>query len=232
MTLDSYRKELLVLFKEHINLEKKEPMEQYMRNLFPFLGIKSPERKALLQDFFKKNGKPELEWIEPLVTFLYGQPEREFHYAALAMIDKQIKKMNPSHLVFLEKLIITNSWWDTVDHLAPHHVGELLLKNRNYIQDFPDRWITEENFWLQRSAILYQLKYKQKTDEEKLFFYINKTKESKEFFIQKAIGWSLREYSKTSPEQVMHFIEGTKLAPLSRREGLKHIERLQMNAGK
>ncbi|KMJ58804.1 DNA alkylation repair protein [Bacillus sp. LL01] len=226
ITLELYQKELVDLFRSNGVASNREPMENYMRNHFPFLGIKSPERKALLKGFFLDFGKPEPEWIQPLVTFLYAQPEREFHYAALAMIDVHIKKLDAEWLPFFEKLIVTNSWWDTVDHIAPHHVGAVLLSEKEAIRDFPDRWIESENFWLQRSAILFQLKYKEKTDAEKLFSYIEATKGFKEFFIQKAIGWALREYSKSAPDDVLGFIKSTEdLAPLSRREGLKHLSK-------
>lgn len=226
ITLEGYQNKLVDLFRSNEVASNREAMENYMRNHFPFLGVKSPERKTLLKEFFVDYGKPELEWIRPLVAFLYAQPEREFHYLALAMIDVHIKKLDAEWMPLFEELIITNSWWDTVDHIAPHHVGAILLREKAGIREYPDRWIGSDNFWLQRSAILFQLKYKEKTDAEKLFSYIEATKESKEFFIQKAIGWALREYSKTAPGEVLGFINSTEdLAPLSRREGLKHLER-------
>ncbi|WP_226682334.1 DNA alkylation repair protein [Sutcliffiella horikoshii] len=224
-TLEIYQNGLIDLFRSNANESNRKPMEDYMRNHFSFLGIKSPERKELVKGFFVEHGKPEREWVKPLVTFLYAQPEREFHYAALAVIDVHIKKLDAEWLSFLEKLVTTNSWWDTVDHIAPHHVGAILLREKSSIVDFPDRWIESDNFWLQRSAILFQLKYKEKTDSQKLFSYIEATKGAKEFFIQKAIGWALREYSKTAPDEVLTFIKSTDLAPLSRREGLKHLAR-------
>jgi 3-methyladenine DNA glycosylase AlkD len=227
--LERYQNELIEIFRTNGNECNREPMENYMRNHFPFLGIKSPERKEILKRFFVEFGKPERGWIKPLVTFLYTQPEREFHYAALAMIDVHIKKLDAEWLPFLEELISTNSWWDTVDHIAPHHVGAILMREKASLEDFPDRWIESDNFWLQRSAILFQLKYKSKTDAEKLFSYIEATKGSREFFIQKAIGWALREYSKTDPAKVLRFINSTEdLAPLSRREGLKHMAKRGM----
>ncbi|WP_404429122.1 DNA alkylation repair protein [Sutcliffiella horikoshii] len=225
VTLEMYQNELIELFRSNGNEPNRKPMEDYMRNHFSFLGIKSPERKELLKRFFVEHGKPERAWIKPLVTFLYAQPEREFHYAALAMIDAHIKKLDAEWLSFLEEIIITNSWWDTVDHIAPHHVGAILFREKASIIDYPDRWIDSDNFWLQRSAILFQLKYKEKTDEKKLFTYIEAASGSKEFFVQKAIGWALREYSKTAPDEVLTFIKTKDLAPLSRREGLKHMER-------
>ncbi len=136
VTLERYQGELIHWFRANRNESNREPMENYMRNHFPFLGVKSPERKALLKEFFGEHGKPELEWIGPLVAFLYEQPEREFHYSALAMIDVHIKKMGAEWLPFFEELISTNSWWDTVDHIAPHHVGAILLREKTGIVIF------------------------------------------------------------------------------------------------
>lgn len=228
VNLEKYQNELIDLFRSNGKESNRKPMEDYMRNHFSFLGIKSPERKDLIKGFFAEHGKPEREWIKPLVRYLYAQPEREFHYAALAMIDVHIKKLDTEWLSFLEEIIITNSWWDTVDHIAPHHVGAILLRDKSSIIDYPDRWIESDNFWLQRSAILFQLKYKENTDAQKLFTYIEAASGSKEFFIRKAIGWALREYSKTAPKEVLTFIKSTDLAPLSRREGLKHLARRGM----
>ncbi|MCA1321790.1 DNA alkylation repair protein [Bacillus tianshenii] len=227
-TLQDYKTSILHAFHTQSNREHKDPMEKYMRNHFPFLGIRTPERKDILRRFLLENGKPALEWLEPLVIFLYSQPEREFHYAALAMIDIHIKKLDADFLPLLEKLIVTNSWWDTIDHIAPKHVGAILLKDKKAIADYPDRWIEDDYFWLQRSAILFQLKYKLKTDEDKLFELIKRRKDSKEFFIQKAIGWALREYSKTAPDAVTTFIQNNELAPLSKREGMKHVHALDL----
>jgi 3-methyladenine DNA glycosylase AlkD len=209
----------------HRNEENAEPMKKYMRNQFEFLGIKTPQRTALLREFLKEHGKPHLEDLSETVLGLWELPEREFQYIALALLEKDVKKLTESHVKLAEKLIVTKSWWDTVDHLATRIVGTILKKHPVLIKPFTGTWIQSDNFWLQRTAILFQLKYKKDTDEALLYRYIRMCKDSKEFFIQKAIGWALREYSKTNPESVKRFVESEELAPLSKREALKVIKK-------
>jgi 3-methyladenine DNA glycosylase AlkD len=122
----------------------------------------------------------------------------------------------------LERLITTKSWWDSVDSIAPL-VGELARKYPELVEENINHWSKHDNYWLRRASILFQLKYKDETNEALLYDYMVKNADSKEFFIQKAIGWALREYSKTNPKSVKAFIEGNQLAPLSIREGSKYL---------
>ena len=214
---------LTKLFEENRNAANAGPMQNYMKGHFSFLGIKSPLRKELEKDFFKETGllhEPfNKEWVEEL----WNKEEREYQYTALTYMEKSLKKLQKSDLPFMEWLITTKSWWDTVDAIAPKPVGKIAENFPDVIEATIDGWAIHENIWLRRAAILFQLKYKEKTNEDLLYRYIMKNAESKEFFIQKAIGWALREYSKTNPASVKEFIEGHKLAPLSVREGSKYL---------
>ncbi|MDQ0974372.1 3-methyladenine DNA glycosylase AlkD [Neobacillus niacini] len=213
---------LTALFEENRNDENAGPMEKYMKDHFPFLGIKSPLRKELEKQFFKETEIFKVPFNSDFVTGLWEKDEREYHYTAITYIGKFIKKLPKDVISFLERLITTKSWWDSVDSIAPL-VGELARKYPEIIEENIDGWAVDDNLWLRRSAILFQLKYKQQTNEDLLYDYIGKNADSKEFFIQKAIGWALREYSKTNPVSVKVFIEGNKLAPLSVREGSKYV---------
>ncbi len=123
----------------------------------------------------------------------------------------------------LKYLIISNSWWDSIDFISPKLVGYVFKTYPELIPTYTDKWIESDNFWLQRSAILFQLKYKQNTDFELLKSIILRLNTEEEFFIRKSIGWALREYSKTNPKAVKDFIENNELKPLSAKEGLKFI---------
>jgi 3-methyladenine DNA glycosylase AlkD len=214
---------LFILFEAHRNAENAESMEKYMRNLFPFLGIKTPERRVLVRQFFNETGILKEPFNKELVLELWEKNEREYQYTALDYIEKSLKKLTKDDLPFFEKLITTKSWWDTVDMIAPKAVGEIASKSPEVIEETIDGWAVDENFWLRRASILFQLKYKQRTNEELLYKYILQNAASKEFFIQKAIGWALREYSKTNPQSVKLFLAGNQLAPLSVREGSKYV---------
>jgi 3-methyladenine DNA glycosylase AlkD len=211
------------LFEQHRNPDNAGPMEKYMKNHFPFLGIKTPLRRKLEGQFFKTTGILQESFNKELVITLWTKAEREYQYAAVDYIGKSLKKLAKEDLVFFEELITSKSWWDTVDGIAPHAVGEIASRFPEVISETMDSWASADNFWLRRAAILFQLKYKKQTNEEVLYRYIRLNSGSKEFFIQKAIGWALREYSKTNPASVKAFIDCTELARLSVREGSKYI---------
>ncbi len=211
------------LFLDNSNIKNAIPMKKYMKNKFEYFGIKKPERELLTRTFFKDYGIPDIDIVENTILELWGLPQRELHYFALLVLDRSFKKYKADYIKLYEKLITTNSWWDTVDSLAARLVA-------NHFETFPDQiisvtsgWIASENIWLKRSALLFQLKYKDKTNTDLLKKYILKCLGSKEFFINKAIGWILREYSKTNSEWVVNFVETTNLEPLSRREALKWL---------
>lgn len=219
----SYIERIQQLFTEHQNKENAIPMKKYMRNRFPFLGIKTPLRKTLMRQFFKESGIREEPLQTEFVRSLWQLPEREYQYAAMDYLHVSLKKLHKNDLNLMEELMTTKSWWDTVDMLAQKEVGEIAKRFPVVIDEYIESWNTSENIWLQRSSLLFQLKYKEQTDEDLLYRYIRNLADSREFFIQKAIGWVLREYSKTNPESVRIFINNHRLAPLSVREGSKYL---------
>ncbi|ULO05282.1 DNA alkylation repair protein [Paenibacillus sp. 19GGS1-52] len=203
-----------------MNPHEATAMSAYMRDQFSFLGIRSPLRKELLKEFLAQY-PPQKKWV----SVLWNLPEREYQYSALDILLKIKKQLNPDDLPLIESFITTRSWWDTVDLLAANAAGFLLLQSPDLQEEFGEKWLHSDNMWLNRTAILHQLHYKQDTNEELLYRYILTHAASSEFFIQKAIGWALREYSKINPTSVRNFIENENLKPLSKREGLKWISK-------
>ncbi|MBC1372307.1 DNA alkylation repair protein [Listeria booriae] len=219
--MDNYAERLIQFLKERSDSDEKQAMEQYMRNQFVFLGLRSPVRRVLYREFVAEHGKPQD--VIAVVRELYGQPEREFRYMAMDMLSKVVKKQPREMLDFYEQLIVTEPWWDTVDLLASTLVGWHLQLYPDMIEAYNTKWIGGDDIWLARTAILFQLKYKDKTDAALLFANCEKWLDSDEFFIQKAIGWALRQYAKFDANAVLAFVESHDLAPLSRREALKHF---------
>ncbi|QKE75822.1 DNA alkylation repair protein [Arthrobacter citreus] len=209
-------------FKDHQNNENRPAMEAYMKNKFTFLGIKAPERNTLLKQYRENYGDPPS--LNSIIN-IWGLEEREFQYIALTFLDRQYKKAEIERITLYEQLVVEKSWWDTVDTIAGRLISYHFLKYPELIDEYSNKWITSNNMWLNRVALLFQMKFKEKTDQERLFKYCRLLSESKEFFIQKAIGWALREFSYVNPKAVESFILETKLAPLSKREGLKKIEK-------
>lgn len=194
----------------------------YMRNKFAFFGLKTPLRRELYRKFLTKEMRPPLSELEAIVHELWEQPEREFHYFAIELVEKYAPLFRRTDLQLLEYLAKENQWWDSIDVIATKLMSV-------YFKKFPDerypamqRWHTEPDFWLWRCAILFQLKYKSATDVTFLTAAILPFRQKKEFFVQKAIGWVLREYRRTDEAWVDAFVAENDLMPLSRREALKH----------
>lgn len=209
------------LFRANRSVADSRPMEAYMKNQFLFLGIRATERKKLVADFLKENGMPVD--LLGLVVELFAEEEREFQYAAIDLLSRYGKKQASEAIEIYEQLVTTKSWWDTVDGLAGTVVSNHFKLYPDLIPTYNEAWINGDNIWLARTAILFQLKYKEETNVELLFANCEKWLGSKEFFIQKAIGWALRQYAKIDSEAVRVFVNSHTLAPLSRREALKHI---------
>lgn len=195
-----------------------------MRNQFKFLGIKTPEQNALFKQFLAAYGLPELRELEPLLLTLWAWPEREFQYIGGDFLHRFRKQLTPEILPTIETLITTKSWWDTVDGLASRKVGDLFQQFPGEVGEYIHRWRHSDNSWLRRTTLLFQLSYKANTDEALLFSLIKENTSSDEFFIQKAIGWALREYSKTASMAVKQFVTEQTMASLSKREALKWLK--------
>jgi 3-methyladenine DNA glycosylase AlkD len=222
LTPIEYAEGLRIRFQEHKNKEEAVKLSKYMRKQFDYFGLRAPLSRGLVKEYIAKNGLPEQDDLALIIQSLWFFEEREMQIAGLYILDKMIKKFRTADIELIEFMITTKPWWDTVDHLAKHHAG-------SYFSMFPeelgriDKWIDSGNIWLIRSAILFQLGYKDKTDEGLLSSVIQSSLGTKEFFINKAIGWALREYGKTNPDFTTDFAERHPLAPLARREALRII---------
>ncbi|MCK4663965.1 MAG: DNA alkylation repair protein [Bacteroidales bacterium] len=212
---------LVKLFHSHANPENAMWMKKYMRNKFEYLGIKTPLRKNISKEFIKKCKNSDNKETTYIIKYFWELPQREFQYFAIDILTSQLKNINKETLNLYEYIILTKSWWDTVDNIACRLAGNYFKKFPEMIPTTNKKWINSDNIWLKRSALLFQLNYKKDTDTCLLFSNINKCSDSKEFFIQKAIGWVLREYSKTDALIVKNFVNNNNLAPLSKREALR-----------
>jgi len=197
--------------------------KMYMKDRFEFFGTRAPARNALFKEFWAEHGLPGFEDLDLLVTELFAMPEREYHYFAIEIVAKFKKQYTPETLALIEKIAVTNSWWDSVDYINSVCLRPYFKKYPENRVEITQRWIDSGNMWLQRLSVICQLDLRDKTDIALLFRNILQLNTSKEFFIQKAIGWALRELGKTYPETVVEFVGENDLKPLSRREALKHL---------
>lgn len=212
-------------FKQQANPVKAEGMKAYMLHQFAFYGLQTPERRKLSKAHFRQYPVNNLKELETIVKDCFSLPQREFQYFGVELMGYHKKLWKPSSIGCMEYCLVHKSWWDSVDHVAGHCLGPYFKLFPEQTDSITSRWNRSDNIWLQRSSIMFQKMYKKETDTTLLAKYILHCKNSKEFFIQKAIGWALREYSKTDPKWVKSFVKQNKLAPLSTREALKQIDR-------
>ncbi|MCH1930966.1 DNA alkylation repair protein [Shewanella sp. A25] len=210
-------------FEPLANADKALQMQAYMRNQFQFYGIQSTLRREALKPLFTKERLPKVDDLPMIVRELWSLPQREFQMVAVDLLIHRKKQLPDTFFDEVEWLITTKSWWDTVDLLASHIVGTLYLQHNARSLDYIGHWRSSDNMWLRRSALLYQLKFKQQTDTGLLFEIIKENQSDNAFFIQKAIGWSLRELSKTNAKAVISFIHQQNIQGLAKREGLKWL---------
>lgn len=225
--MSNYVKNIETIFSKNANPEYALNMKKYMKNKSEFFGINSPLRRVLCSESLRKENLPSVKIIKDIVKELWAKPERELQYFAMELLSKYSKQLEVDDYQLFEFMLTTKSWWDSIDYIAPNLVGahfNLFPEIKNPISV---EWINSNNMWLQRAAIIFQLKYKAYTDTELLFAFIKQLSSSSEFFIRKAIGWSLREYSKINPEKVLEFVNKheQQLSGLSKREALKIINR-------
>lgn len=211
-------------FQENSNNDNALAMAAYMKNHFDFYGIKTTERRLILKTIWTTNKKEVNSNVREIATTLYAKKQRELHYSAIEILIKKLKgNYKKEDIDLIEKLIITNSWWDTIDTISKYILGQYLLEFPEMIEVTINKFSNSTNMWLNRSAILFQLGYKEKTNFNLLKAICVHHQNSTEFFIQKAIGWSLREYAKTNSNEVIDFVANSKLKPLSKKEALKNV---------
>lgn len=205
--------------------EAAPAMKKYMREQFEFLGIGRPKRHDIFRTHWKTQGQPDQDELEPLIRLMWEQPFREYQYLAQAVMDKMRTHYHAAHIDLIGDLLVTKSWWDTVDFLSSHSAADIFRLYPPLIKPTVEQWRHSENIWLVRAAILFQLRYKLETDWPLLQSLADQHGQSGEFFIQKGLGWALREYSKTDGASVRAFIQTTDLKPLTVREGLKWLNK-------
>jgi 3-methyladenine DNA glycosylase AlkD len=220
--MKEYLQPLIIKLRSATNPQRAFRAEKYLKNQFKHLGIDGPSRKRILKEFIEKYGLPDVNQLEDMSLLLWQQEEREFQHCAVEIIDRMAKKFRSEDIVWIEKLIIQKSWWDTVDGISSWVCGKYFKLHPAKIPIITESWMNSGNMWLQRSILLFQLKYKKETNTELLAKSIIRLADHKEFFIRKAIGWALREYSKTDKIWVREFVTRNKLSPLSYREATKY----------
>jgi len=219
----AYIKPLIAEFEANANTIKAKKMEAYLLNKFSFYGVMTTERRLILKHFYLSSKKLSWQQAQEVSMLLWKQRNRELHYCAIEFIAFYKKETDENFIKVIEQFIVENSWWDSVDGTYSHLLRNYFTKFPEQVQAYTDKWNKSNNIWLQRMSIIFQLKSKDNTDTLILSKHIVHCANSKEFFVQKAIGWALREYAKTNPSWVKMFVTQNKLPALSKREAIKNL---------
>jgi len=220
---EDYVRNIDDLFKRNQHPEDALEMKRYMQGKFDFYGIKAPIRRKLVQDYMKKNQRPAYADLSAVVKKFWECPQREHQYFASELVEKYRSDFDREIIDLLEFMIVNKPWWDTVDMIAKKLVGHYFKLYPGQRDKYIDKWISYDELWLQRTALLFQLGYKEETDVNLLFYIIQNLQDNEEFFIQKAIGWALRDYSKLEPEVVREFVDGRELSKFAYKEATKRL---------
>jgi len=222
--MNSIISQLTTAYQQQATESNRSQMIAYMKDHFDYFGIKSPQRKAAFKEIW-----PQIKVLErveqwELIHALYDLPQREMHYSALEILDRTKNQLTPDDLPTIERLIRKNSWWDSVDSLAPNMAGTIFMKYPETRLPWVEKWNDDDFMWLKRSAIIHQLRYKKNVDLDLLFALVDDNTGTKEFFINKACGWALREASKVYPAEVRDYVDSRPgLSNLTIREASKYL---------
>ncbi|MGI5373824.1 DNA alkylation repair protein [Streptomyces sp. CA-251387] len=221
---DTVMERLTTTYAAAADPERAVAAQAYMKDVAPFLGIPTPARRVLSRTVVQGTPRPDEAACTAVALRCWQLPEREYHYFAVDYLRRHVGRLSSRFLPVARHLVTTVSWWDTVDALAAHVVGGLVAADPKLKADM-DAWIADDDLWVARTALLHQLRHKERTDTARLFAYCLRQSGHPDFFIRKAIGWCLREYAKTDPDAVRDFLERERgrFAPLSVREALKNI---------
>lgn len=220
--MTNYLSTLQAEFERHANPQRAAKQKAYTKDNFKFYGITAPERQEIQKPFLLKQHLPPKKDLEKLIKKLWSKPQREYQMFGQELVNRYSKQLEKEDMTLLEYMVTHKSWWDTVDYIAANTMGTYFKLYPELRQKYVKKWLASDHIWLQRSALLFQLKYKDQLDNDLLAYAIKRLFGSKEFFINKAIGWILRQYSRVNPEWVKIFVkDNPSLANLSKREALR-----------
>lgn len=229
-------KQLVDFVQEHFEAiadpVKAVPMQAYMKTEMPFYGIQKPERIPIYREMKAKFVPASRAQYELAVKALWKGKRREDKYAAIEFAKQNTEFVRAASLPLYRRLVVEGAWWDLVDDIAINLVGHAYLADRGDMRGTIDEWVDDEDMWVRRTAIICHNHHRAKTDSKQLFDHCLKRAPEKEFFIRKAIGWALREYSYANPDAVRDFLlkNRSKLSNLSFNEGAKRLSKLGLMA--
>ncbi len=221
-------REVRAALKANADPERAPGMQTYMKSAMAFRGVPSPVQKRLFREIFAKHSALTCEEVREAAGELFRDAKyREERYAAIALTDQRKRRacQTMEAIPLYEEMIVAGAWWDLVDWIASHHLGDVLHNERKPMTKLMRRWAKDAHLWKRRAAILCQLRMKAETDLDLLYACIEPNLADEDFFMRKAIGWALRQYAWTDAREVKRWVSAhrAELSPLSVREALKNV---------
>jgi 3-methyladenine DNA glycosylase AlkD len=223
--------QLTEFFEPFRNTKRAQTASAYMRDQFPFIGMRTEIRRSAQKSWIDslktlEDRTPDSyrdRWL--IIRALWEKEERDYQHVAIDLLNSWPKKFFfEDDAIELEWILNQKSWWDSIDSIASNYLGKWALVFPEKARETFEKWRYHESFWLQRSCLIYQLKYKDEVDSAYLENLIQQMNDNKEFFIQKAIGWSLRQLSKYKPEEVVQILSNNPIKGLALREASKYLD--------
>jgi 3-methyladenine DNA glycosylase AlkD len=207
---------------------KAPKMQAYMKSAMPYRGVSGPEQKAIWRRIFPAHVlSSRAAWQKVALTLWRGATFREERYAAIALTDLRTYAAHRTmaSVPMFEEMIVSGAWWDFVDAIATHQLGDVLRADRSRMSKLMRRWSRDGDMWKRRAAILCQIRCQRDTDLSLLYDCIEPNLADQQFFIRKAIGWALRQYAWVDPREVKRYVKANRdrLSGLSIREALKNV---------
>jgi 3-methyladenine DNA glycosylase AlkD len=201
--------------------------QAYMKSEMPSLGVRVPSVRRIVATAARQLPPASLDELTLTALELWRSASwREERYAAIDLTGLRLAAGELSMLAVYEEIIRSGAWWDLVDGVSSRLRG-LLQAHPPEMAAVLRRWSTDGDFWIRRASITAQLGAKTATDRALLEDVIEANLDDREFFIRKAVGWALRDYSATDPGWVRAFVERhrARLSPLSIAEATRKLPR-------
>lgn len=204
-------------------------VQKYMKSAMPYYGVTMPVQRQIWRDLFDAHQFTSRDELHAVALQFWREAKfREERYAAIALTDQRRHRswQDTTVIATYEEMIVTGAWWDYVDAIATHQLGDVLRADPRRMKPLLRRWAkAADSMWKRRAAILCQIGFKSQTDLNLLYGCIEPNLSHKDFFIRKAIGWALRQYAWTDPREVKRYVSANRarLSPLSVREALKNV---------
>lgn len=211
---------------------KAPGMQAYMKSDMPYHGVPAPQQRQVFQAVFAAHPLASRgDWTDTTLELWRAAAYREERYAAIALTGHRLYRLHqtPDALPVYEEMVVDGAWWDYVDAVAIHRIGPLVAAYPAVLKPVMLRWSTHADRWRRRTAIICQVAASGAADLDLLYALIEPNLADPDFFIRKGIGWALRQYAWSDPDEVERYVaeQGTRMSGLSRREALKNVAKIR-----